>query len=151
MKKFKFRLESVLKYKGFLEKEAKQALMSVNLDIKECEANIEQIKFKRLNLIDELEKKTEEGISIEFYHMHQNYIASVENSLVREKKRLEYLFKEKDLKTKRLIDARKEKEAMERLKDKTKKKYIEEMLYEEQKELDEISSIKKAREICNDM
>lgn len=151
MKKFKFRLESVLKYKGFLEKEAKQALMAVNSDIKECEANIGQIKLKRLNLIDELENETIKGITIEAFQMYQNYISSVDYQLAREEKRLEYLFNQRELKTMRLIEARKETEVMERLKKNKKKKYIEEMLYEEQKELDEISSIKKAREICNEL
>jgi flagellar FliJ protein len=151
MKKFKFSLESVLKYKTFLEKEAKQALMSVNLDIKECEANIEHIKFRRENIFKELEKASEKSITIETFQIYQNYIAGIDQRLENEKIRLEDLFREKDLKTKKLIRARTEKEALEKLKNKKKKKYIEDMLYEEQKEIDEISSLKKAREICNEI
>ncbi|MGM0418259.1 MAG: flagellar export protein FliJ [Thermodesulfobacteriota bacterium] len=151
MKKFKFSLESVLKYKTFLEKEAKQALMSVNLDIKECEGNIEQIKFRRENIFKELEKASVKSITIENFQLYQNYIAGIEQRLEDEKKRLENLFREKDLKTKKLIKAKTEKEALEKLKSKKKEKYIEDMLYEEQKEIDEISSLKKAREISNEI
>lgn len=151
MKKFKFKLESVLKYKDFLEKEAKQALMTINMDIRECEANIEEIRVKRARLVNEVEKETEKGIAIELFQMFQNYIGAIENNLENERNRLKLLFDEKDLRTLKLIDAKKEKEAIAKLKSNKKKKFMEEMIYEEQKELDEISSIKKAREICNEM
>jgi flagellar FliJ protein len=150
MKKFKFSLESVLKYRSFLEKEARQALMSINLDISECEENIESIKYKRILLYKELEEETDKGITIEYFNMYQNYISSVDQRLENEKARLIKLLREKDLRTLKLIEARKQKEALEKLKAKKKSQYIEEMLYEEQKELDEISSVKKAREICNE-
>ncbi|MDY0361075.1 MAG: flagellar export protein FliJ [Desulforegulaceae bacterium] len=150
MKKFKFSLESVLKYRSFLEKEARQALMSINLDISECEGNIESIKYKRILLYKELEEETDKGITIEYFNMYQNYISSVDQRLENEKARLIKLLREKDIRTLKLIEARKQKEALEKLKAKKKSQYIEEMLYEEQKELDEISSVKKAREICNE-
>lgn len=151
MKKFKFKLESVLKYKDFLEKQAKQALMTINVDIRECEENIEEIRVKRSRLVNEVEKETEKGIAIELFQMFQNYIGAIENNLEKERNRLKLLFEEKDLRTLKLIEAKKEKEAIAKLKANKKKKFMEEMIYEEQKELDEISSIKKAREICNEM
>ncbi|MCB9493877.1 MAG: flagellar export protein FliJ [Desulfobacteraceae bacterium] len=150
MKKFKFSLESVLKYRIFLEKEARQALMSINLDINECEENIESLKYKRILLYNELESETDKGITIEYFNMYQNYISSVDQRLENEKSQLIKLLREKDLRTLKLIEARKQKEALEKLKTRKKNQYIEEMLYEEQKELDEISSVKKAREICNE-
>jgi flagellar FliJ protein len=150
MKKFKFSLESVLKYRIFLEKEARQALLSINLDISECEENIESIKYKRVLLYKELEEETDKGITIEYFNMYQNYISSVDQRLENEKLRLLGLFREKDLRTEKLIETRKQKQALEKLKARKKKQYIEKMLYEEQKELDEISSVKKAREICNE-
>ncbi|MDY0131545.1 MAG: flagellar export protein FliJ [Desulforegulaceae bacterium] len=150
MKKFKFSLESVLRYRTFLEKEALQELMSINLDITECEANIESIKYQRMLIFQELEEETDKGITIEYFNMFQSYISSVEQRLESEEHRLLELFREKDLRTEKLIQARKNKEALEKLKSRKKKQYIEKMIYEEQKELDEISSIRKAREICNE-
>jgi flagellar FliJ protein len=139
-----------LKYRTFLEKEARQALLSINLDISECEENIESIKYKRVLLYKELEEETDKGITIEYFNMYQNYISSVDQRLENEKTRLLELFREKDSRTRKLIEARKQKEALEKLKSRKKKQYMEKMFYEEQKELDEISSVKKAREICNE-
>ncbi|PID77929.1 MAG: flagellar export protein FliJ [Deltaproteobacteria bacterium] len=151
MKKFKFSLESVLKYKIFLEKEAMQEVMSVNFEIRQCEAGIEKITLERENIFNELEKKTSDGISIETFQLFQNYIFSVESRLEKEKDRLSQLFAEKEIKTKKLVEAKKEKEALDSLKEKNRERYIKKMLYEEQKELDEISSTKKAREICDEV
>lgn len=150
MKKFKFSLESVLKYKVFLAKEAEQQLMSINMDIKECEEYIEQLKSQRIKTFEELDKKRDQEITIESYQIFQNYISSLEEKAELEQKRLHSLYREKDVRTKKLIEARKEKEVLEKLKDKKKKKHVEDMLYEEQKELDEISSLKQARGICNE-
>jgi flagellar FliJ protein len=77
-------------------------------------------------------------------------MGAVTQMILEEKKRKTQL--EKILKKKRLVLKKRsvDKKAIERLREKQAKEYNQELLAIEQKELDQISSLKKAREISND-
>ncbi len=90
------------------------------------------------------------GVAAQEFKQHHVYIGAITQTISEEKKRKIQL--EKILEKKRLALKKRsiDKKVIERLREKQAKEYNQELLVTEQKELDEISSLKKAREISND-
>ncbi len=62
MKKFQFRLQSLLKYKRHLEQVAKQEMAKAVADVLACEQRIAQLQQERIAATDQLEALVEKGI-----------------------------------------------------------------------------------------
>ena len=150
MKRFEFKLQPLLKYRQYQEQIARQKSARAQMDVKTCEEQLVQLQQTYDRHADEIETIVAKGVSAAELRWHHQYLAFVENSIHDEKLKkieLKRIFKEKLLELKKKsID----KEAMEIYRGKLKGQYIQETLKIEEKELDEISSLKTARKVSNE-
>jgi flagellar FliJ protein len=149
MKKFDFRLQPLLKYRQYLERVAQQNTARAQMDVKNCEKQISHLTEVYANSNDRIQEEIAKGISaVEFKRYHQ-YLDFVESSITEEKiKKLEL----KKVLNEKLLELKKksvDKKAMELYREKLRTIYTQEMIEAEQKDLDEISSIKTARKLSN--
>lgn len=146
MKRFKFRLQSLLNYKNHLEQMARQEMAKAVAEVNDCEQQIQDLTQNRQASAHKLEKRVEDGMESGEFKRYHGFLSAMDQMILEEKNRkfgLEKILEEKrSILTKRTIDKR----AMERLREKRAEEYIREMLKEEQKELDEVASLKRVRE-----
>ncbi len=150
MKRFEFKLQALLNFRKHLERVAQQDMAKTVMAVSDCENQIDSLQTTHGQSTKKLEAIVEKGVAAQEFKHHHAYIGAVTQMIVEEKRRkvqLGIILKKKRLVLKkRSID----KKAIERLREKQAKEYNQELLTAEQKELDEISSLKKAREISND-
>ena len=146
MKKFRFTLEPLLKYRTFLEQKAKHDLAEAYTKLHECEERIRQIEDDKANAMIEMDREMSRGITSDQYRLHTSFLDSLDYMALRaEDMRLK---QSKNVTEKQQILAKKsaEKKAIENLKQKKRTEYIEEMMASQQKTADEIIMVRKARE-----
>ena len=150
MKRFEFKLQALLNFRKHLERVAQQDMAGTVLAVSDCEHQIGSLQTTRGQSAQRLELIVEKGVTAQEFKQHHDYIGAVTRMIGAEKRRKIQL--EKILEKKRLVLKKRsiDKKAIERLREKQAKEYNQELRVAEQKELDEISSLKKAREISND-
>ncbi|MDM8537795.1 flagellar export protein FliJ [Desulfobacterales bacterium HSG17] len=150
MKRFEFKLQPLLSYRQYLEKIAQQNTAAAHMNVKNCEKQIAELKQTWEHSADKIDKIITKGVNASTFREYHNYLDYVQTSIKNEKSRkiqLKKLLKEKLLELKKKsVD----KKAMELYKERLKKEYNQEIIKIEQKELDEIVSIKTARTISNE-
>jgi flagellar FliJ protein len=150
MKRFKFKLQPLLSYRQYLEKIAQQSTAAAHMNVKNCEKQIIDLKQTWEQSADKIDAIITKGVDASTFRQYHNYLDSVQTNIKNEKLRkiqLHKLLKEKLLELKKKsVD----KKAMELYKEKLKLDYNQEIVKIEQKELDEIVSIKTARTISNE-
>ncbi|MBF0202154.1 MAG: flagellar export protein FliJ [Desulfamplus sp.] len=151
MKKFTFKLQSVLKYRRHLETLARQEAMKALMDVNECEKMIADMKRDLDLLARQVEDETVKGISSALFRQYNEYLDSLDDDIKLKEQEHIRLQQTLSLKQKALTDKSVDRKIIERLREKQRTSYIEEMLAEEQKTMDDISSLKKAREVSNDL
>ncbi len=147
MKKFQFRLESLLRFRAFGERMAQIAVAGAQLNIRECEASIKQSEKDLVFTAKKLDTEMSSGIDANRYQWYTSYIAGIETFLEAERKRLEKLLKILVEKQKKLAQKSMEKKVMGNLKDRKKEEYYSDMVKSIQKETDDTIIIRKARDI----
>lgn len=147
MKKFKFNLESFLTYRTFLEKKAKEDVVSALSSIMRCKKTIEDFTLDHKRMFGLLDEETDVGISMEKFRIYNEYIddliLEIKNANVQLVKFQEELFQKQKILKQRVI----EKKILENVKELKKEEYDTEMMALLQKESDDMISLKKAREI----
>jgi flagellar FliJ protein len=150
MKKFQFRLQSLLRYKRHLEQVAKQEMARAVADVLACEQRITQLQNQKISVTDQLDTLVEQGMGAGQFNRYRQFITAVDQMTILEhnkKTELEKILdKKRDILKQKTID----KKSLERLREKQEREYTHEMLREEQKGLDEIASLKTAREVNNE-
>ena len=150
MKRFKFKLQSLLNFRKHLERVAQQDMAKTVLALTVCEKQIDTLQITHVQSTQRLEQIVEKGVGADQFRQHYAYLGAVQEMIAQEKQRMVQLGKVLEKKRLALKKRSIDKKAMERLREKQAKEYNQELLTAEQKELDEISSLKKAREISND-
>lgn len=119
-------------------------------DVLTCEQRITELQKDRISATDQLESQVEKGMGAGQFNRYTEFITALDQMIIREQSKKNEL--EKILSDKR--DALKqrtiEKKSLERLREKQAREYTQEMIREEQKGLDEIASLKTAREVNNE-
>ncbi len=145
MKRFAFKLQPLLNYREYLERVAKQNTAKAQMDIVLCEKQIKDLKNTRDQHLERIEIELEQGTSAAQFRQSRDYLDAVETYMEQEKFKkikLSGILKEKLLVLKKkTID----KKVMEIYRERLKTEYNQIILASEQKELDEISSLKTAR------
>lgn len=150
MKRFEFKLQPLLNFRGYLERVAQENTARANRDVHDCEQHITQLKQSYDQEADTIEARVKKGVSASEFRQHQEYLGAVETLIADERSRkiqLQTILREKLLE---LNKKRVDKKVMELYRDKLKTEYHQEVMKIEQKELDEISSLKTARLRSND-
>ncbi len=151
MKRFEFKLQAVLNFRKHLERVAQQDMARAVMEVSDCEHQIGSLQTTHGQSAQRLESIVAKGVAAQEFKQHHVYIGAITQTIAAEKRRKIQL--EKILEKKRLALKKRsiDKKVIERLREKQAKEYNQELLVTEQKELDEISSLKKAREISNDI
>lgn len=148
-KKFEFKLQSLLNFRRHKELIAQQEVSQAVMDLLNCQEQIKSLEEQRAGAEVVLEERVKEGVSATVFNQYSDYITGLGYSIQRERQQeVHYetvLTEKRKILKQRSID----KKAMERLREKRKLEHTQMLLYEEQKELDEISSLKTARDIAN--
>ncbi len=146
MKKFRFSLEPLLKYRTFMEQKAKQELAEALKNLSDCEEQIKKLENDKINAMVEMDMEMAKGISSDQYRLHTSFIDSLDAMILSEEDRRIRLMKVVREKQQALAKRSVDKKAIENLKQKKKTEYLEEMTSSQQKIADEIIMVRKARE-----
>ncbi len=150
MKRFSFRLQSVLRYRQYLERLAQQETAKANMDVQESQNRIEALKKRHIEVSEALESVALKGVTALALKRYHDYLDSLHDGIKLERnnrQRLQAILIEKQS---ALANKRVDREVVERLREKKESLYMDGLLKEEQKIIDEISSLKKAREVQDD-
>lgn len=147
MKRFRYRLEPLLKYREHLEHMAQLEAAKASSEVSACSHTIDTLKISYHQNALELEQKMSSGMNAENYLIYRSYFNGMEIIIDEEQKRHTQLTKillekQKILKNKSIA-----KKALSNLKTRKKRKYYEDLLKAEQKETDDTIIIRKARDI----
>ncbi|MCP4673185.1 MAG: hypothetical protein GY857_17980, partial [Desulfobacula sp.] len=123
MKQFKFKLQPLLRYRQYLERVAQQNTAKAQMDVKNCEKQIMDLKQTWNQSADKIDNIITKGVNATTFRQYHNYLDTVQTNIRDEKLRkiqLNKLLKERLLKLKeKSVD----KKAMELYKEKLKLKY----------------------------
>lgn len=148
MKKFNFKLESVLKYRKILCDQAKEDLAKANKERQDIEAELHAVDEEEVRQREKFKENQSMG-QIDVRHiLHQlSYMAhlglckkEIKHDLAENKKKI-------DEKRAAYLDKSRDQKALEKLKDKNKLDHIKDALREEQAAIDESAITRHSRKI----
>jgi flagellar FliJ protein len=145
MKKFQFRLETLRKYREFIERQKQLEVARARFEVLSCEEAIETARAAHSQTAGSLEADLENGVDAARFMQIRNYMAGLEALEASEEKRRIGLLKELTRRQKELARKSVEKKAIERLKERQKEAYYGAMQKEEQKEMDDTMILRQAR------
>ncbi|MCI8341657.1 MAG: flagellar export protein FliJ [Firmicutes bacterium] len=117
MKKFSFHLEPVLKYKGDILESVKNEHGMALRDVVDQEERIRNIEKNKQEYISKFDEKKKISISVAEAEIYEMYIARQEAVLKKEREHLKVLEKIEAEKREKMIEAKKEKLSIEKLKE----------------------------------
>ena len=117
MKKFSFHLEPVLKYKGDILEVVKNEHSKALRDVADQEERIKTIENKKKEYIRQFDEKKKKFITVAEAEIYGMYIARQDAVLKREYAVLKTLQKAEAEKREKMIEAKKEKLSIEKLKE----------------------------------
>lgn len=139
-KKFKFRLEAVLKYRQMVEDERKRAFAAANAEVEEKRRQAEELDQERADTLDGLRNITGGGaVNMRTLTDTLRYIGSLEMGAMQARQEEERLRQQMENVRQQYIAARRDKRGVEVLKEKRKKAYDFAAGLEFQAMLDEVS------------
>jgi flagellar FliJ protein len=147
MKKFQFRLEPLIKYREFLERQKQLEVAKARSDVLSCEQSIEKTRTAFSEAAASLDTALGEGMDAARFLQVRNYMAGLEAFGASEEKRRVGLLKVLKRRQKELAQKSVEKKAIEKLKARQKEEYYTAMLKEEQKEMDDTMILRQARSL----
>jgi len=136
---YQFKMEKVLEFKTNVEKTKVEDYVKINIKLS-----------KELDYLSEIEtlygdNKKKTGVDISEMKMQFLYKEKLKDQLHLQKKKVDEISTHLEHARGHLIEARKDRKIMEKLKDKDKEKFESDVFYQEQKELDDISVMKFAK------
>ncbi len=150
MKRFQFSLQGVLNYRTYLEQLAREETAKANLAVVQSKEKIEQFAQDLVASALQMDEAVAQGLSAAELRQYSLHMRGLESDIEDETRNRQKLEKELEEKRRELTRKAIEKKTMERLKEKQKELFIKEALLAEQKQMDEVSSLKTARESINE-
>ncbi|MFZ5980714.1 MAG: flagellar export protein FliJ [Candidatus Zixiibacteriota bacterium] len=140
MKKFKFRLETLLKVKVQTEKEKQREHALTLQKVYDQKDRLNQIDRNRQENMNRQRERLIGSMSLAEMLIYSRYFMKLKRDTVSGRELLRGLEKEEDKKRKALVKASKERKIYDKLKEKQQEKYNAEIELQEKKELDEIAT-----------
>ncbi len=136
---YQFKMEKVLEFKTNVEKTKVEDYVKINIKLS-----------KEMDYLSEIEtlyqdKNKKKGMDLSELKMQFLYKEKLKDQLQSQKKKVDEITIHLEDARGHLIEARKDRKIMEKLKDKDKEKFESDVFYQEQKELDDISVMKFAK------
>lgn len=147
MKRFDFKLSSLLAFREYLERIARKETALAHKDVRASQKTIESLKERHIKTAELLDRTLVKGIKAEELQLYNGYLDMVNFSIVEERQNKEQLKKILDERIAELTKKSVDKKVIERLKEKKMTEYMEEFRKSEQEAIDEVVSLKKAREL----
>lgn len=145
MKKFRFRLEPIMKYREFLERRKQLEVAKARSDVFSCEEAIQETRAAFSETVSSLEADLSEGMDAARFLQIRNYLSGLEFFEISEEKRRIGLLKVLTRRQEELARKSVEKKAIEKLKTRQREEYYTAMLKEEQKTMDDTIILRHAR------
>ncbi len=143
---FKFRLQSVLKYRQFLEDMKKSELASAQAEYQKQVEREHYLTGLRLKYRETLREESQrQDIDINKLTFIQSYILELEYQIALQKRRVQQAYEAVVKKQEELVEARRAKEVMVKAREKAFRKYQQEENLREQKILDDVASVRYVR------
>ena len=137
-KKFKFRLQTVLKYRQILKDQQEAKLMTAESARKQTEADIQELDDKRHKNYQSMIENLESGFSLQDQLNHESFNKSILYDKSKEKARLAKRIKAVDFEKAKLLKHNIDLKSIEKLKDKAINLHQKELLQEEMKQIDDL-------------
>ena len=135
----KFKLQSVLNYRQSLEVQAQQVLTASLQQQNELETQLQQQRQNLQQHDSELKQRQQEGLTVAEIDLYESQIQHCRRLIEDFQSRLQQLERQIVSERKELLHAARERQVMEKLKDKQEAEYRQELSRKERVMLDEIS------------
>jgi len=140
MKKYRFKLESLLKYRQLSEDKLRQELAIKMQNLRRCEKKLSFMRSEKKRYAVEFNQVQSSGVRGNRIFVYRNYLSGMTKQIEQQEiKRMESK-KEVDEAQKDYLEARKKLKSVEKLKEKDFQRYLDEMKIFERKALDEIAT-----------
>ncbi|MFO7820388.1 MAG: flagellar export protein FliJ [Halanaerobacter sp.] len=140
MKKFEFRLESILDLRKQEEKNIQKELMRLRKNYNELQDKLEEKKADKNKWQQKLASEQEEGINSTTVVKYRNYIGYLYDEIEEIKLEMNHWREKIEDCQERLLAKLKEKKKLAKLKERQAKEHWEEFLQEERKQNDEVAT-----------
>ena len=91
MKKFRFRLDSILRYRKYLERTAQIKLGTAEQAFINCREKIDSLRALRKTFFNDLEHEEKKGMSAYAYQIYRLYIEKIDSDIESEQQHLKEL------------------------------------------------------------
>ena len=140
MKKFNFPLNTVLNYKDQVLENLKTEHAQILADIAQQERRIEELMEKSQSAAMRYREDTQCGVTVNIMREYERYITFIQQRIVAEQGVLLKLTKKEEQKRAEVIEAKKEKASIDKLKEKKLDQYNKEVLKSEELFIEEFVS-----------
>ena len=145
MKKFKFNLETVLKYRGMIEEREKNQMAKLNSEMILLENQLTQLREGYRNEVAEFEQATQTGVKVQEILGRQLIIANIEYAIESKLNEIKAHQRLISRQTAVVVKATQDSKTIEKLKEKSLKNYDKEVAKETEKFIEEFVSYKTLR------
>ena len=147
MKKFSFRLDRLLNYRKFLEKQAQKDLFSARHEAQRREKALKRLVEKRIETEKRYLEEGFKGMEVSWYRIYQSFFKKSEYDLEMARIRLQKGAERVKSKVAKLEEKIVKKRTLEVLKDMQYQKHLKELRREEQKVMDETAVMRRNRKL----
>lgn len=140
MKKFRFRLETLLKFRKMEEEQAQIKMTEANIRLYKEKELLNQFQDRLVSTLDLLSKEQSGSLTVEILKTFSYYIDKIKRDIILQR---EQVAKAEDYRQEcltQLEDAMKQRKLVDNLREKRLDQYNIELLQEEQKVLDELGT-----------
>lgn len=143
MKQFHFRLDSVLRYRKYLERTAQIKLGIAEQALIKCRDKIDSLRRLRKSISNELEYEGQKGMSSHNYQIYKLYIEKIDSDIASEHQHLKELIVSRERKREELKLTSIKKKSLKRLRDIEYSRHKEHSNLFEQNAIDELILLQK--------
>lgn len=147
MKKFKFKLDPLLRYRSFQEHQKKLAVAAARNDVMACEAAIEKMALLSRTTAETFVAAMERGMEAMRFEWFNHYLACLSSLRVSQMARRLELVETLTRRQQELTEKSVARRVVENLKARKKEDYYREALKTEQKTLDDMVILRNARKV----
>jgi len=139
MKEYRFNLEPVLNHRRLVEETLQKNLAILKKSLIDENERLITYEESRVQLLEELQQIQKEGTTTSDILLYLPFIEQVSKDIERQKKRVLELEKQVEQNLKDLLEATKNKKALQKLKEKAFKTYNQKLIKNEQDFLNEVA------------
>jgi len=140
MKKYRFKLESVLRYRRSIEDQNRQKLAGIKLEDKTERNRLEDYQEAQEKGRTEFLHTRMNGITASQITLYTVYLGDLEEKILSQKSKLEEISTRMEAARRDLLEASKERKMLEKLREKKLQQYLRQLTRAEQSFLDEVSA-----------